>query len=431
MAINFRYKIIYLGGMNEKPESDIANPVYKFNDWVARSPWRTFILLFLLTFAIRGYILTLIPKDIIRPNTFRENSSIAVSLVQKGEFSNPYMLPTGPTAHLPPLVPLPFALFYKLFGLTLTAGYMAWLFIAAVYSILNGMLPWLAGKFGLGRQSGVLTGLVLAFIPQWSGHGEGLTAVALALLIVAYLKRWTTLQVSVGNSLLIGMGWGIAFHVQPALLTVLLGCMIFELWWLKHRRWIMVLAIASGVLVACVPWGWRNYTVFNDLFFIRSNLGLELRMGNHKNASAAMDVMDMKEEFRHPRTHMEEALLMQDVGEMEYMRWARKEASEWIKANPAEFGWLTVQRFLYIWLGPWYDPIVGIAVSLLTLLAVLGAWRILPKLTIPQRAVLLIPLLTFPLTYYFVAYMPRYREPVDWILFLFAGSVVWRWIRRN
>lgn len=414
--------------MDENPKIKTTNPLEIVVDWIVNSPWRAFLVIFLLSLAIRVYVLTLIPTEIIRPNTYRENAAIAVSLVQKGEFADPYMLPTGPTAHLPPLAPLLFALFYKLFGLTLTAGYIAWLVVMVVYSALNGMLLWLAGKFGLGRQSGVLAGFVLIFAPQFSGHGEGLTAIMLGLLMVAFLWRWTTSQISVKNSILIGIGWGIAFHVQPALLTVFLGYMIFELWWIKQQRWITALAMLSGVLIACIPWTWRNYTVFNDVFFIRSNLGLELRMGNHEGAEAAMDVMDMKEEFRHPRTHIKEARLMQEIGEREYMRRARNEALQWIKSNPTEFGWLTVQRFLYIWFGPWYEPTFGMILSLLTLLAVLGAWKILPKLTIPQRAVLLIPLLAFPLIYYFVAYMPRYREPIDWILLLFASAGVWHLI---
>jgi len=415
--------------MDESLETNILKPLQVAVDWLARSPWRAFLVIFLLSFAIRGYVLSLLPEEIIRPHTHRENQAIAVSLAQKGEFANPYMLPAGPTAHLPPLAPVPFALFYKLFGLTLTAGYIAWLFVMAMYSALNGMLPWLAGRFGLGIQAGVLAGIVLAFIPQWSGHGEALTAIALGLLMVAFLRRWITSKISARDSFLIGIGWGIAFHVQPALLTVLPGCMVFELFWLKdHRKWISSVVIILGVVVACIPWGWRNYTTFHDVFFIRSNFGLELRMGNHEGAAAAMDVMDLQEEFRHPRTHMEEARLIKAMGEMAYMHQARDEAIEWIKNNPTQFGWLTVQRFLYIWLGPWYDPAIGMAVSLLTLLAVLGAWRILPKLTIPQRAVLLIPLLTFPLVYYFVAYMPRYREPVDWILFLLAGAGVWRYL---
>jgi hypothetical protein len=48
----------------------------------------------------------------------------------------------------------------------------------------------------------------------------------------------------------------------------------------------------------------------------------------------------------------------------------------------------------------------------------------------PQRAVWIIPLATFPVIYYFVAYMARYRVPIDWILYVLAGAMVWRWIER-
>ena len=68
------------------------------------------------------------------------------------------------------------------------------------------------------------------------------------------------------------------------------------------------------------------------------------------------------------------------------------------------------------------------AVSALTILALLGAIRTLPSLAVPQRAVLLIPLATYPLIYYVVAYMSRYRVPLDWIILLFAGAEAWHWI---
>jgi hypothetical protein len=46
----------------------------------------------------------------------------------------------------------------------------------------------------------------------------------------------------------------------------------------------------------------------------------------------------------------------------------------------------------------------------------------------PQRASLLTPLVCYPLVYYVVLYMPRYRVPLDWILLLLAGAAVWRWL---
>ena len=40
-------------------------------------------------------------------------------------------------------------------------------------------------------------------------------------------------------------------------------------------------------------------------------------------------------------------------------------------------------------------------------------------------AVLLIPLLTYPLIYYLVPWQHRYRFPIEWILFLLAGAALW------
>jgi hypothetical protein len=38
---------------------------------------------------------------------------------------------------------------------------------------------------------------------------------------------------------------------------------------------------------------------------------------------------------------------------------------------------------------------------------------------------------TYQAIYYFVAYMPRYRMPIDWMLDMLAGAVVWSWIGRR
>ena len=34
----------------------------------------------------------------------------------------------------------------------------------------------------------------------------------------------------------------------------------------------------------------------------------------------------------------------------------------------------------------------------------------------------------YPLVYYFVGYMGRYRMPLNWLFFLLAGAAVWHWI---
>jgi hypothetical protein len=160
---------------------------------------------------------------------------------------------------------------------------------------------------------------------------------------------------------------------------------------------------------------------------------LELRLGNHDGAAADMEVMDAREgdSMRHPGNNREEAFKVRELGEMEYMRQAKREAVEWISAHPSEFLRLTASRVIHFWFGPLHQPLMAAAISLLTILALLGARRTLPALTMPQRAALLIPLVTFPLVYYIVTYMSRYAVPINWLLLMFAGAEVWHWIKRS
>jgi hypothetical protein len=135
--------------------------------------------------------------------------------------------------------------------------------------------------------------------------------------------------------------------------------------------------------------------------------------------------MDVNHEPPHPRSHAAEARRINEIGEVEYMRAAGGQALAWIVTNPGEFSRLTMRRFVNVWAGPLYTPASAAGVLLITILAFSGLWRIYPRLIPPQRAVFIIPLVTYPLVYYFVAYMPRYRIPIDWLLFILAGAAVW------
>jgi len=406
--------------------------VRAFVEWFARSPLRAFIIIFLLSFAVQCFFLTKAPEGWVRPNTRWEMPAIAYTLAERGEFADPYAIPTGPTAHLPPIIPGLVALIYRIFGLTLTAGYIALLLRITCHSAFYAMLPWVAGKLGVGKQSGVIAGLAWAFVADWPGHGEMLTALMLALLLVACVRRWHAPRLSAAGSFLLGMAWAVVFHVQPALLPTMLACMAFELGWSKdRRRWSFALIMVLGTVLVCLPWAWRNYAAFGEVFFIRSNFGLELRMGNHDGAAADIDVMGARQGFRHPRIDLEEAYKLREIGEIEYMRQARAEAIDWITANPGEFTRLTALRIVHFWFGPLHMPVAAAGVSALTVLALLGLWYSRGTTTIPQRAALIIPLLTFPLVYYIVAYMFRYRLPVHWIILILAAAAVWHWIRRG
>ncbi len=313
-------------------------------DWFVVVPWRSFIVIFILAFCLRIYPLYQIPAKYLIPTANWELGSIAISLMETGQFANPYMIPTGPTAHLPPIYPYIFSIIYRIYGLTYTAGMVSMIFIIAAGALLYAMLPWLSEKLGLSRQAGFIGGLAGALLVEWPGHGEYLTGIVLGLLLVAFLRRWREKNSTCRGSFTLGLAIGVAFHLQPALLPVMVGCMVFELWWSRSpQKWAMLSMLVLGVVLACAPWTWRNYSTFHALFFIRSNFGLEMRMGNHEGAAATMEVMDAQGEHIHPRTHMGEARKLRDVGEIEYMRQAGQEAWDWIRTNPGQFLSLTFQ----------------------------------------------------------------------------------------
>jgi hypothetical protein len=333
---------------------------------------------------------------------------------------------------MPPFQPALMAGVYSLVGPTRTAGYVVWLIALACYGVMYGMLPWLAGRLGLRREAGLVGGLVGALIPRSPGYVEALAAIAIGLMLAAFLRRWETSRATVGGSLALGVAMGISFHVTPSLLPVALGLVAFELLWLRTPgRWRRAAPTLLGMALACVPWTWRNCTTLGGLVFIRSNFGLELRMGNHEGAGPNLEVSRERGTLRHPRVDEDEARKVRELGELAYMHQVRNEAAEWIRAHPAEFLRLTGLRIVQFWFGPVNDRLLILGTSLLTLLSLVGAWRALPLLGVPQRAAILIPLAVYPLVYYLVGYLARYREPLDGLALLLAASAFFAPLRRR
>jgi len=408
-------------------------------DWMTRSPARAFAVVFVVAVAVRCFMLVFTPPEYLRPGTPNEPDRVAQTLVRTGQYADPYIVPTGPTAHPLPLYTGLLALLYKLFGLTLTAGYVRCLLNIASTAAMFALMPWLAGRLGAGAPAGLIGGLAGALFPyqglseilNWAGN-DPYAAIVLGVLLVVLVRRWTTGRGTTRGAFLIGLGWGAAFHLAPALLPVMVGCLAFGLLWSKERRrWRAPAMMALGAALACAPWAWRNYAAFHEVFFVRSNFGLELRLGNHEGTADTWEALAAREgraALRHPGGNPAEALRVRQLGEMAYMREARTEALTWIRTHPAAFLWLSVQRVTHVWLGPLDGSPASVWLVALTVLALLGAWRLLPALAMPQRAALLIPLALFPLVYYVIPYYPRYRAPLDWILLTLAGAAVWRWI---
>lgn len=405
---------------------------------LVRSPAWAAAVIFLTCCLVRGFVLFswLMPPALVQPDVTSEVGRVAQSLIHTGAFADPYLVPTGPTAHPPPIDTGLLALIYRVFGASVTAAYVRAVEHIASEAALLALLPWVASRLGLGLGAGWLAGLAGAVFPWrgpwdvigWSGS-EIHAAIALAFLLVWCCRRWTAGPTTCG-SLLLGLAFGASFHLVPALVLVMGGCLAFD--WHRFRgrsRWQAPLLVLLGAVIACVPWAWRNHAALGGVPFVRSNFGLELRAGHHDGATADMEAMGPWFSQHHPGRSAQEALKVNALGELEYMRRARGEALDWMATHPADVARVTAARIGLVWFGSPDRPAEAATITLLTLLALLGMRRAWPALSPPQRAALLIPLATFPLVYYLVAYMPRYRVPVDWILLLFAAAEGVRWLR--
>jgi hypothetical protein len=387
------------------------------------TPGCAFALVFLLHVGVQGFFLPLLDSRHVMPHTRYEVTAVAMSLYERGTFADPYCLPTGPTAHMPPFHPALIAAIYHLLGPTLAAGYVTWLVLIACHGAMWAMLPWLAARLGLSPGAGLLAGIVGALVPRWPGYAEAPSAIAIGLMLAAFPARWKGSGPSRTGSLLLGTAIGAALHVSPSLLPVALGLLAWEALGAARRPGLLRSAlVVAGMALACVPWTLRNERAFGGLFFLRSNFGLELRMGNHEGAGANLDLSARGGTERHPRTDEDEARRVAELGERAYMRAAGREAKAWIAAHPGEFLRLTALRVVQFWLGPVGDAAAMAAISLLTLLSAVGASRTFPSLSNDRRAALLVPFLLFPLVYYVVGFEARYRQPLDGLAFLLAAS---------
>ncbi len=372
----------------------------------------------------------LVPLQYVTAPYHVEVEAVARSLVSGGGYANPYLIPTGLTGHPLPVQTGLQALVYLIFGTSTAAGFARSLAGIVALAASYAVLPWLAERLGLGRRAGLVGGMVAALVP-WNGLGDALgwwwneanASLALAVLLAAFVCRSTAATApSLTASLALGAFTGFAFHLAPALLPVAMGLVGFEWWWRRGQsRWRCTAAVLLGALLACAPWAVRNYRTFGNVFFVRSNLGLELRLGNHDGARANLWSTRAADRL-HPGKNLAEAQRVRELGEVAYMRACRDEAARWIGRHPLEFLTLTAARTWLVWFGPPARPLEALPVAVLTVLAALGLARSLPGLSGPERAALIVPLMAFPLVYYLVGYVPRYTLALQPLLLILAGS---------
>ncbi|MGO9127681.1 MAG: hypothetical protein ACLP6G_22670 [Terriglobales bacterium] len=388
------------------------------------------LVIFSLSFGIR-FTLLLHYRDKI--TTVGEGPRIAYALITKGEFADPYIVPTGPTAHTTPFFPFLLAAVYKVFGFTFAGQFVRCLVIIGGYSILYGLYPALASAFGFPYQAGLVAGFFAALLPVkrsfevFRAWEEPWAALSLAALLILTLRRYQAPRRDLGSAILLGIGWGLALYVSFSLASILAGLLVVDV--VRNRSLRVLVDGCIVLLMAAVvmsPWLLRNHRQLHGWTLMRDNLGLELRFSNrdHSHAAAEVNGADPLSDGFHPSLSVPQALLVREMGELNYNKQQMHFALAWIASHPRGFAVLTIERFLYFWLGPAEHKFELLFTSFYTLMGFAGIRYMRERVGEIQVRLWYTVLFFYPLLYYCVQYIPRYRVQIDWMIWLSAGLFV-------
>lgn len=330
--------------------------------------------------------------------------ALARSLAEGHGFSNPFYFPTGPTATLAPLHPLLMAAILAIFGdrplaavPLILAEVLMHVGCAAILLRISVQVfsSWIPGLIAL-------IGLLLSTrpFPQWE---NGMAQLGAELFFLTALS---------GNATRSGVVAGLGWLVSPALMLITVPSAFV----LRGMRFTGKMSLIAILIV--MPWSMRNSLTFAAPIFIRDNFGLELFMSN--NDLAGLRQRDAPERYKlmHPNENEKVAAELRAQGEPAYFAHLQQRAIVWIQEHPQRFLELTAGRIRLWWAA-------NFLAALFSILGCLGLWR-LRRLPVAQAAAL--SLLLFPLPYYVIQFDSRYAFPVLWLLLLFAGAQLTKYL---
>ncbi len=358
-----------------------------------------------------------------------ETSQVAKSIATGHGFGNPYpLIQTGPTAIMPPVYPYLLAGIFKVFGVHSSASYLVATTLNALFSTLTCIPIFFLGR----RLGGDICGLAAAGL--WAvfptamalstGPVSGAWDTTLSTLCAALVLS-ATLAVRDSDRSRAWAGYGLllafALEVNPSLFSTLPFLFLWLCWELRKRKrsWMKLPAQAALLLVlGCAPWCVRNYTVFHRFIPFRSNLGLELWLGNDSEFHGVFP------DWRSPYASWIDTRQFARLGEMEFMREKKQEAIAYMTSNPWPTARATYWRFAVTWTGlairvedvwpefRWADRVTFVFGVVIAIGGWMGVW-----LLVRRRSEYAMPFLVFlvfyPSVYYLTHSSLRYRHPID------------------
>jgi hypothetical protein len=374
-----------------------------------------------------------IPQQILAAVPFeQETGNIAFALSQGKGFGSLFRQNTGPTAWLPPVYPLLLSLIFRIFGAFTISSFFPAVLLNALFSAAATFPLYHLARQVAGRTVAVATGWLWVFLPAGIMMPfEWIWDTSLSVLLATTLL-WMTFRISSSASpkrwLAYGLLWALALLTNPSLGIALPFLLIWAA--LRARNlvqlsWRIPAITFALILLCCLPWTIRNYSVFHRFIPIRSSLPFELWIGNN-------DIFDPHAINGIQRiTRFEETRRYAQLGENAYLAEKSTRATFFIRQKPALFLHLIGRKVIATWIGtehPLSDFLhansflvrtVLLCNFLLTLGTAAGA-LLVARSRIPFAAPLAVFPILYPLVYYVTHTSLRYRHPIDPILIFFT-----------
>ncbi len=382
-----------------------------------------------------------------------ESGSVARALAAGEGLSSPFEASsildspasTGPTAWLMPVFPGILAGLFKYFGSYSTAAAFSILTINSIVSAVTCLGVFFVGMRVFGAATAWLASTTFAVYPPsiWHSITTIWDTTLFACLVVFSLWGFLVLQArfSLRRTALYGL-WTGGVALVNALILAFAPFVVLWLLLASGRRKagrVGAAALFSVCVVAVLsPWLLRNHAHFGS-FFLRSNLGVELRLGNSEFAwqDYLQGMHTDAPLMAHPAVVQEEFDRFVALGEGPYGRWAMAEAVNFIFEHPMRFVKMSARRVQFFWLSdltvdnawtgnlnvPWPSVVLSVARKVSHLLPlpfmVIGIAAALRE----RRPVgaLLAMLILFPIIYYVTHVTQRYRFPIESVILLFAS----------
>lgn len=392
-------------------ETSVAKSLNEQRSQNVKVQWRTILLL-----AIAARLILALVSFGFHPvpplnNWGYENIAIARSLHQGQGFSSPFFSPSGPTAFVAPGYPLFLAAVMGVFGTGTVAATVVLIF-QEIFSLLTVVMVMIAERNWFGAQTANLAGFISAVAPPMVMAPVWIWDTSFSAFAIATFFAAASVP-ALGRMRFIpaGAGCAIAGLVNPSLIPSLWALCGWSAWKDRKFPWLGILMF----FVIFASWPLRNAIVMHTFIPLRTDFGYELWMGNHPGGSGN------PEESLNPMTSKAEREAFLRMGELRYLAGKGALAKAYIRSAPVRFLELSAKRLAKFWSGSEHGVnLVTVTFCLLSFGGLSILWRERRDLAI----LCALPLLLFPLPYYFTLVIARFQYVIDPVVALLAAHMV-------